>query len=506
MVVGEIAESVDLLIVGGGPGGYVAALRAAGLGAEVVLVERGGPPALGGTCLHGGGIPGRALFELSRRRDQALGSAVGGLTIEGIRVDMAAFQAYRAGLVDRQAAEVGRLLRARGVRVLAGEAFFNRPTRVAVRHQDRVTFLDFDRAVIATGGRPRPVPGLAFDGSRVVDTTGALGLEEVPRRLLIVGGGHAGVELGMAFAKLGSAVTIVESGERLLSGFSADLVSPVLRTLRRLGVKVFTGSTVATDRTVASDSTAHHVQGDVLTVMTPQGPIEVGADVVVVAAGRAPATEDIGLHLADVPVDPGGYVRVDAQCLVRAGLAAVGDVTTGPVLAQKAMAQALVAAEALCGLPSRYDPYAVPMVVHADPEIATVGLTAEQASAGGLRTRTAVFPIAGLLHTAAVDHPDGFARLVVDTDEDRIIGVEIVAPNAADLIGEAALAVEMAASPADIARTIHPHPTFAEAVQEAAFVAAGTPLHDAGSPTEPTNHSDNTRTGHGLGLRHRPAV
>jgi len=465
VVVGEVAEAADLVVVGGGPGGYVAALRAARLGADVVLIERGGPERLGGTCLHVGCIPSKALIELSRDVDRLRDSASRGLRADAAHADLEAARGYRAGMIGRLAWGVRHLLESAGVRIVAGEAFLNRPDRVAVRQDGAVAFLDFQRAVLATGSRPRALPGLRVGTGNVVDSEGALALASLPAAMVVVGGGYIGVELGMAYAKLGSKVTIVEASDRILPGLAEDLVRPVLRTLDRLGAAVLTRST------------ATQGKGGTTVAAGPWGERPLNADIVVVAAGRLPNTDDIGLHLAGVDVDEHGHVPVDAQCLVRPGLAAIGDITPGPALAHKAMAQGVVAAEALCGRPSSFEPYAIPAVVYTDPEIAVAGMTLTEAAGQGRRAAASSFPLAALGRAATTGQTDGLVRVVVDLDEDRVLGVEMSAPHASDLIAEAALAVEMTASPRDVAATVHAHPSFAEALHEACSAAAGTPLH-----------------------------
>ncbi|PZS34439.1 MAG: dihydrolipoyl dehydrogenase [Pseudonocardiales bacterium] len=464
MVVGEIAEAADFIVIGGGPGGYMAALRAAQLGADVLLVERGGPPYLGGTCLHVGCIPSKSLIELSRLCQSARTSAHRGLVADLV-VDLAAFQQHRDDVVKRLCRGISALLRRRRVRVITGEAFFNRPDRIAVRHDNQVSFFDFHRAVIATGSRARQSDVLPVDGTRTLDSSGALALTSLPPRLSVVGGDYIGMEIATAFAALGSVVTVLHDGTPLFPGIDADLLSPVHRRLERLGV------------TVLPDSTVCGRDDDVLHARTPKGAVEVGTDVTVVSLGRQPNTDEIGLHLADVAVDTDGFISTDTQCLVRPGLAAVGDVTQGPALAHKAYAQALVAAESLCGRPASFQPYAIPVAIFTDPEIASVGMTAEQARDAGAGIQVVNFPLSALGRAATVNASDGFCRLVVDQEQDRILGAQIVAPQASDLIAEVGLAIEMAASPHDLAATVHAHPTMSEGLYEAASLAAGVPLH-----------------------------
>jgi dihydrolipoamide dehydrogenase len=467
-VVGEFADQVDLLVVGGGPGGYVAALRAAQLGRDVTLVERAGTAGLGGVCLHVGCIPSKALIELADRAHRARGMAAAGLEVEGVSVSLERWQEWRSELCARLAGGVAGLLARAGVHVVEGEARFNRPDRVAVRTPgDRVTFLEFRDAIVATGSRAVEVPGLPFDGERVLDSTAALALGEVPPSIAVVGAGYIGLELGTAFAKLGSRVTVVEALDRVLPSVDRSLTAPVLRGLAGLGVDVRVGSV------------AERLEDRRLVVRGPGGEDAVPAERVVVAVGRSPNTRDLGLAAAGVPVGPGGLIEVGADQRATERIAAIGDVVAGPALAHKATAEAVVAAEALSGRPAAFDAMAVPVVVFTDPEVATVGLTEEEARLEGLDARVATFPLSASGRAGTLGARDGFTRVVADAATDRVVGVQIVGPHAGELIAGGALAIELLASPGDVAGTIHPHPTLSEGLHEAAEMLLGRPIHAA---------------------------
>jgi dihydrolipoamide dehydrogenase len=468
MVVGELAESVDLLVVGGGPGGYVAALRAAELGREVTLVDRGGPAGLGGVCLHVGCIPSKALIELAGAAHRTREMQHAGLTVDALAVSLERFQGWRAELCTRMAVSVRDLLARGGVRVVHGEARFNRPDRVAVRTpQDQVLFFEFHQAVVATGSRPVELPGLPFDGERVLDSTGALALTAVPATVAVVGAGYIGLELGTALAKLGARVTVVEALDRILPTVERSLTAPVLRRLQALGVELRLGTT------------AERLDGDALVVRGPEGEQRVDAERVIVAVGRVPNTQDLGLAAAGVPVTADGLIPVGHDMHATERIAAIGDVVGGPALAHKASAEGAVAAEALSGRPSAFDPTAIPAVIFTDPEIATVGLSESEAREAGMEPRVATVPLTALGRAGTLGARDGFTRIICDAATDRVVGVHIVGPHATELAAEGALAVELMAAPADVAGTIHPHPTLSEGLHEAAALLLGPPIHAA---------------------------
>ena len=466
MVVGEIAESVDLLILGGGPGGYVAAIRAAQLGRQVVLVDRGGPAALGGVCLQVGCIPSKALIELATAVQRTRDLEPAGLAVGGLEVSLERFQAWRAELCAGLARGVGELLAAGGTRVVHGDARFNRPGRVAVRTpEDRVLFFEYEHAIVATGSRPIELPGLPFDGERVLDSTGALALTAVPESVAVVGAGYIGLELGTALAKLGARVTVVEALDRVLPTVDAALTAPVLRRLRALGVALRLGTT------------AERLDGDALVVRGPDGEARVAAERVVVAVGRLPNTDELGLAAAGVPVGADGLIGVGADLRATDRIAAIGDVVAGPALAHKASAEAAVAAEALSGRPAAFDATAIPVVVFTDPEVASVGLSEAEAREAGLDVRVATFPLGASGRAATLGARDGFTRVVADAATDRVVGVHVVGPHASELAAGGALAVELMAAPGDLAGTIHPHPTLSEGLHEAAELLLGHPIH-----------------------------
>ena len=477
MVVGEIAEPVDLLVIGAGPGGYVAALRAAELGREVVVVERGGEEGgFGGACLHVGCIPSKALIELAQARQRTETMAAAGLRAGAAEVDLAAFQDWKGSTVAGLAAGVERLFERNGVQTVEGTARFAGRDRVAVTTPDgRGRFLEFRHAIVATGSRPVALAELPFDGDRVLSSTGALALDEVPGSLAIVGAGYIGLELGIAFAKLGADVTVVEALDRVLPSVDESLTKPLVRRLGELGIRLRLGSRV------------RRLEDDALVVDGPDGEHKLPAERVIVAVGRVPNTHELGLEAAGLGLDHKGLIAVDERRLAAPRIAAVGDLTPGPALAHKASAEAKVAAEALCDRPAAFEPMAIPVVAFTDPEIATAGLTEAQAREAGLDVAVGSASFASNGRAATLGEPAGFVRTVVDRSAERIVGVHAVGPHASELIAEGTMAIEMVASPDDVLGTIHAHPTLSESLPASLAEINARPGSPAIAPDEVAN-------------------
>jgi dihydrolipoamide dehydrogenase len=482
MVVGEVATGVDLLVIGGGPGGYSAALRAAAAGRTVTLVER---ERIGGVCLNVGCIPSKALIHVADTAALPDETAAIGVHLQA-SVDLERTQAWIGDVVGRLTGGVEQLLRDAGVTLATGTARFATARRVAVTRGDDATFYEFGSAILATGSRPVELAGLPFDGRRIIDSTGALALRQIPRRLTVVGGGYIGVELGGAFAKLGAEVTIIELADQLLPGMPLGLARTLERALRARGVTIRLGTKVL------------ERSGDELIIEGPSGEARLpisgggGADgVVIVAVGRRPNTEALGLSQAGVRIDSDGRILVGADRRAAKDVYAIGDITPGPALAHKATAEAEVAVTAAGGRPAAFDPAAIPAVVFSDPQIATVGLTAEQAAEAGAdprrihlapdRITTFRFPLSASGRALALGRPEGYVEVVAERGGGpaggTVLGVHMVGAGVAELAAEAALAVEMGATTEDLALTIAPHPTLSEALAEAAMGALGRPLH-----------------------------
>jgi len=471
VVVGEVATGVDLLVVGGGPGGYSAALRAAAAGRTVTLVER---DRIGGVCLNVGCIPSKALIHVADTAALPAEAAAIGVDLEA-SVDLDRAQSWIGDIVGRLTGGVEQLLRDAGVTVATGTARFATARRMAVTRGDDAAFYEFGSVVLATGSRPVELASLPFDGRRVLDSTAALALRRVPRQLTVVGGGYIGVELGGAFAKLGTEVTIVELADQLLPGMPTGLARVLERALRARGVTIRLGTKVL------------GIDGDDLVVEGPTGearlPLGEAGGVVVVAVGRRPNTDSLGLAGAGIPLDLDGRVVVAADRRAAADVYAIGDITPGPALAHKAMAEAEVAVAAAGGRRAAFDPAAIPAVVFSDPQVATVGLTAEQATEAGVDATSFRFPLSASGRALALARPEGYVELVAERGDHTaagggmVLGVHMVGAGVAELAAEAALAVEMGATVEDLALTIAPHPTLSEALAEAAMGALGRPLH-----------------------------
>jgi dihydrolipoamide dehydrogenase len=468
MVVGEVPTGADVLVIGGGPGGYAAALRASSLGKSVTLVERG---RLGGVCLNVGCIPSKALIHAADLADAAATAAEVGVKMTS-SVDMHAVQSWIGDVVSQLTGGVEHLLRRSGVSVVEGTARLTTPRRAAVWQESGPAagdvasrFIEFGSVIVATGSRPVELPDLPFDGRRVLDSTGALRLDRLPRHLVVVGGGYIGVELATAFAKLGCEVTIVEMASRLLPAMPESLVRVVARALQKRGIGLYL------------ETKACGLDGDMVVLAGPKGETRVPADVVVVAVGRRPNTDGLGLEQAGVHPGEDGLIRVEADRRAGRGIYAIGDITPGPALAHKATAEADVAATAAVGRRACFDPASVPAVVFSDPELATVGMTAEQAAAAGADVLSFVFPLAASGRALTIGRPEGQVQVVADRGDGVVIGVHLVGRGVAELAAGAALAIEMQATVEDLALTIAPHPTLSEVITEAARGAAGRPLH-----------------------------
>ena len=463
MVVGEVATPVDLLVIGAGPGGYTAALHATRLGRKVTLVER---DAIGGTCLNSGCIPSKTLIEVADAH--AMSGRIRAWGVDATStVNMTQVRAHLDGVVRELTSGVDKLLSDAGVKVLTGHARFTRPGRVSVEHGDTVEFLDFTDVIVATGSRTIELPNIPVDGERVVGSSELLTSNSLPEHLVLVGGGYVGVELGCAFAKLGSEVTIVEMADRVLPGFEARTARLVERGLRRLGIGLCTGC-----RAVGTDEHGLLVEGN-----DPNGgTVTLPADRIGVVVGRRPDADSVTLTRSGATLEPSGHARVDATRRATDGVYAIGDLTPGPALAHKAAAEAEVAVDAACGRPAAFDPTAIPMVVFGDPQVLSVGLTLDEATKAGREPSSFRFPLGASGRARTMGNTEGTVTVVADI-EGTVIGVQAVGGHVAELAGEAVLAVETAATVEDMAGTIHAHPTLGESLMEAAMGLAGRPVH-----------------------------
>ncbi|MFB6073602.1 MAG: dihydrolipoyl dehydrogenase [Haloarculaceae archaeon] len=469
MVVGDVTTGTELLVVGGGPGGYVAAIRAGQLGVDVTLVER---DTVGGTCLNHGCIPSKALLsagDVAHRAATAEGMGV----YADPAVDLAGTVEWKDRVVTRLTRGVASLCEAAGVELIEGEATFTGEGEARIAHggegQGSET-VAFEQAIVATGSRPATVPGFEFDGQHVLSSKDALALESLPESLIVVGAGYIGMELSTAFQKLGADVTVVELLEAPLPGYEDDVADLVREQAADLGVDFYFGE-AASEWTAREDGVTVHTEDEDGEVTTFEG------EAVLVAVGREPVTEGVGLDALGVETDEDGFVETDERAETTAeGVYAVGDVTGEPMLAHAAMAEGEVAAEVIAGEPAALDQVAVPAAVFTDPEVATVGLTEAEAREAGYDPVVGEMPMRASGRALTLDETEGFVRVVTSADE-FLLGAQIVGPEASELLAECGLALEMGARLEDVAATIHTHPTLSEAVQEAARAARGEAIH-----------------------------
>ncbi len=459
--------STEVLIIGGGPGGYSAAIRLAQSGKRAVLVER---DELGGVCLNRGCIPSKALIHAADQLHQWK-QAKWGLQAGEWSFDWGQTQSWKNGIVRRLAGGVAALLKGNRVEVIRGKARLAEAHDAEIEGRDgRKTRVVFDYCILATGSSPMELPGLAFDGRRIVSSDHLLNLADLPRRLAVVGGGYIGVELGTAFAKFGSEVTFIEAGDQLLPSTEPQMAQIVKRRLTDRGARVLVGAKVS--RAVVRED------GVTVTAMTGPGEVDIEADIVLAAIGRRPNTAMLGLEDVGVRLDPKGFIAVDSQ--LRTSLPhifAIGDAAGGVMLAHKAAYDANIAADAICGQPveARYD--RIPYVIFSDPEIAGIGLTEAEARRAGHDCRVGKFPFQANGRALSADAPDGYVKVVADRESLDILGVFIVGADASSLIAEAAVAIEMGATAEDVALIVHAHPTLPEAFREAAEAVMGRALH-----------------------------
>jgi dihydrolipoamide dehydrogenase len=467
------ANTIDTqaVVIGAGPGGYVCAIRLAQLGVRTVLVEKG---PLGGVCLNVGCIPSKALISASKLVAQLRHAEVMGIHVDGLRVDLAQMMTWKDGIVGKLTGGVGSLVKANGGQILNGTAAFADAHAVVVTDADGgETVVRFEHAVIATGSTPAELPGFAFDGVHVLTSTEALAFSRVPAKLVVVGGGYIGMEMGGVWQRLGTQVTVVEYLDQLLPGFEGDLVRPVAKRFKAEGGVALTGTRAL--------SWAPREGGGVLVTVEDRksGKTQVlEADAILLTTGRRPNTAGLNLAAAGLGADDKGFVAVDgAQRTAVDHIFAIGDVAGEPMLAHKASKEGEVAAEVIAGRPAAFDVRAVPAVVFTDPEIASVGLTAKQARAQGHVVKTGKFSFAANGRALSLNEGDGFVRLVIDGDSEAVLGMEAVGPEVSNLIAEVGLAIELGATASDIGLTIHAHPTLTEAVMEAANAALGHAIH-----------------------------
>ena len=461
-------EPYDVAVVGGGPAGYAAAIGAAQAGLRTVCIERDG--ALGGTCLNVGCIPSKTLLHWSERYSEASrGWAAHGIRVDGARLDLAAMMADKDGVVDRFTAGIAQLFGKNGVEHVTGRARLQGRGAIAVAVAGGGSRTVAARnVVVATGSEPAPLAGAAVDGERIVDSTGALALPRVPETMAVIGGGYIGLELGSVWRRLGARVTVIEFLDRLCPGMDGEVANRFQRLLARQGMTF----RLAT-RVTAAEAGPEGVELALAPAAGGDGEERMAADVVLVAVGRRPCTDGLGLEEAGVALDEDGYVAVDARYRTNVeGVWAIGDVIRGPMLAHKAASEAAALVDILAGEHGSVNYDAIPAVVYTDPEVAWVGKTEEELAAAGVEYRRGRFPFAANGRARTTGHAEGFAKVLADARTDRVLGVHVLGADAGALIAEAVLAMEFGAAAEDLARTCHAHPTRNEALMEAAALAA----------------------------------
>lgn len=467
MVVGDFAIELDTVVIGAGPGGYVAAIRAAQLGQKVAVIER---EYIGGVCLNVGCIPSKALIAAGHHYQEALDSQMFGVNTDGVTLDFDKTQDWKDnGVVKKLTTGVSFLLKKNKVDVITGSAFFVDDHTLRVINGDSAQTYSFNNAIVATGSRPIEIKGFKF-GGRILDSTGGLALKEVPKKFVIIGGGVIGAELGGAYANLGAEVTILEGSPQILPTFEKDMVKLVEDDFKKKGITVITKA-MAKEAIDNGDSVTvkYEVDGKEQSVV---------ADYVMVTVGRRPNTDDMGLEQAGVEIGERGLIPVDAQGRTNVkNIYAIGDIVPGAALAHKASYEAKIAAEAISGKKVAVDYKAMPAVAFTDPELATVGMTIAEAKEAGLNAKSYKFPLSGNGRAISLGKTEGFVRLVTTVEGNVIVGAQVAGVGASDMISELSLAVESGMNAEDIALTIHPHPSLGEVVMDTAELALGLPIH-----------------------------
>ena len=459
----------DVLVLGGGPGGYPCAIRAGQLGLSVGCIEE---EEVGGVCVNWGCIPSKALIANAHFVEKSRHIADHGIAVGSVSVDVGKMQDWKGGIVKKMTTGVRSLMKTNKATLIEGRGRVVSQRTIEVKLKDGSTqLLTAKKAiVIATGSATIQVPGFEFDGERVIGAREAVSLRQIPKRLLVIGGGVIGLELGMVYQSFGAELTVVELTDSLLPGVDPDCVKVVEKKLTSRGGTILKGA--------KAESVEKTASGVVVTVSSAEGQKKIECDVVLVAVGMKPRGKGIGLEEIGVKVDARGFVPTNERCETNVpGIYAIGDVSGAPMLAHKATKEGEVCAEVIAGKPAAKDWVTVPGIIFTDPEIATVGITEGTAKEKGLAVKVGKFPFSALGRALSIGETDGFVKFVTEVKTGRVLGIHIVGPNASDLISEGALALEVAATAEDVALTIHPHPTLGEAMMEAAAHSIGHAIH-----------------------------
>ena len=459
----------DLVVIGAGPGGYTAAIKAAQLGMKTAIVEKG--KNLGGTCLNVGCIPSKALLSSSELFHEAQhGFKSHGIKAEGVTMDVAAMMKRKNGVVRKMARGIDYLMNKNGIEHVSGSGRIVNAGEVEVTGGEAARTLKTKRILIATGSSMSGLPFLEFDGETVLSSDHAIALGQAPESMIVIGGGAIGLELGSVWARLGTKVTVVEFLPRIAAMFDEDITQALQKLLQKQGLKFHLGTGV--------ESAEKTKTGIKLTAAKGDKSLELEAEKVLVAVGRKPNTDGLGATEAGVELDERGRIRTDAEWQTNVpGIYAIGDVIAGPMLAHKAEQEAVAAVERMAGKAGRVNYDTIPWVIYTAPEVAAVGLTEAEAKEKGHEVSVGAFPFQANGRAVAGAHADGLAKVITDKATDRVLGAQILSANASELIAEAVLLMEFDGSAEDLARTIHAHPTMSEGLREAAHMALGEPLH-----------------------------
>ena len=454
----------EVVVIGAGPGGYVAAIRLAQLGKKVVLVD---DDKLGGICLNYGCIPSKAMISASGLFNKIKQSSKIGIKTGKVTIDFSKMQEWKDGIVSKLNKGTEFLCKKNNVTIVKGTAVFENSNRLKINNGKNISHINFKKAIIATGSKPVELSNFKFDGKKIISSREALNLKEIPENLVVIGGGYIGLEIGTIYAKLGSKVSIVEMEDQILPGFDKNVVNVIQKNLEKLDVNIYV------------NAKADKIENNKIAIDSKEkGKVLLDADKVLVAVGRHPNTKNLGLENTKVKLNEKEFVEVDKNLMTDdENIYAIGDVSVGPMLAHKASMQGKIAAGIIAGEKVSYENVVVPAVVFTDPEIASVGLSEEEAEDKGLKVKIGKFPFSVSSRAMTREETQGFVKVIANEADDKIIGVQIVGSDASDLISEAALAIKMNSTIEDLASTIHPHPTLSESLMEASEATMGKAIH-----------------------------
>ncbi len=460
-------KECDALVIGAGPGGYVCAIRLGQLKQKTILVEK---EWIGGTCLYVGCIPSKALITAAKFYEKLHHASDMGINVSGASVDFPKMVQWEKSIIEKFTGGIRQLLKANAVETVMGTARFRSANEVEVQNGNETTTIKAKNIVIATGSVASSIPPFPFDGERIISSTEALVLREIPKRLLVIGGGYIGLEMGIMYAHLGTKVTVVEMMEQLLPGFDPELVRTLTRSMRAKGIEYFVN---------AKAKSFEGSAGNLKTMVEIEGQDRIfETDRILVTVGRKPNTAGLEIEKSGLKADELGFIPVNNKCQTSvSGVYAIGDVIGNPMLAHKASKEGEVVAEIIAGHNRVVDYVAMPAVIFTEPEIATVGLSESEAKEKGYDAASGKFPFAALARAMTQGSTEGYVKVIFDKESKQVLGFHIIGSGASDLIGEAALAIEMGSSVEDIALTVHPHPTLTESMMEAAKAALGEAIH-----------------------------